>query len=691
MKVSVVIPAYNAARTLGAVLDALAAQDAPADEVIVVDDNSSDETAAIAGERGARVVRPEGTRFAGGARNRGWDEAAGDVVVFLDSDAIPAPGWGEGLRRALAEFPGAIVGCARTFDARTSWGWVAHLQIETPYLPLGEPRRVRFLSSYCLAVPREAPLRWDESYGGEDGLFSADAIEAGIELVFDPRFHAYHDHARESFSSLRSQQQRLAFGLARIGSVQREGLHKRVLARVPIHYFALLRLPVIYRRLGSLPELRVAVPPAAPPARRRGVDARCQRASVCGAATRRPRRRRGGVPLMPVTSITIGELVVRRLGLGTMALTGRGVWGEARDPGEARRLLRRAVELGVDFVDTADSYGPDVAERLVAEALHPYNGIVVATKAGLTRQGPGRWSRNCRPEYLRIACHGSLQRLGVDRIDLYQLHTVDPDVPIEESVGALAELRSEGKIRHIGLCNVTQDQLSRARSVEPIVSVQNRFSLADRSSQGMLERCERDGLAFVAWAPLAKGTLAGSEKLRDLAAAHGATPGQVALAWVLARSPAAVPIPGTSSVERLEENIGAAGVQLTAHDLAQLDRFTFVMPGRGGRVEAARQRAAEADGRMKRFVLVVGLVVVVVMLSGMTLAASAKFDRPSRSVTVERVIDAPRDHVWATVTDFAVLRGVEPVRDQRERRCAAREASWISIWRPPDPLRRTSR
>ena len=256
MKVSVVIPAYNAARTIGAVLDALASQDAAPDEVIAVDDGSKDETAEIASAHGARVVRPEHTGFAGGARNRGWDEATGDVVVFLDSDAIPAPGWGVGLRRALDEFPGAIVGCARTFDARTAWGWVAHLQVETPYLPLGEPRRVRFLSSYCLAVPRDAPLRWDESYGGEDGLFSADAIAAGLPLVFDPRFHAYHDHARESFSSLRSQQDRLAFGLARIGAVQREGLHKRILARVPLHYFALLRLPVIYRRLDALPELR---------------------------------------------------------------------------------------------------------------------------------------------------------------------------------------------------------------------------------------------------------------------------------------------------------------------------------------------------------------------------------------------------------------------------------------------------
>ena len=202
--------------------------------VIVVDDGSKDETAAIAAAHGAVGVRPEHTGYAGGARNSGWDEASGDVGVFLDSDAVPAPGWGAGLRRALEEFPGALIGSARTFDARTAWGWVAHLQVETPYLPLGEPRRVRFLSSYCLAVPRGAPLRWDESYGGEDGLFSADAIEAGIPLVFDPRYHAYHDHPRESFSSLRSQQDRLAFGLARIGSVQREGLHKRVLARAPL-------------------------------------------------------------------------------------------------------------------------------------------------------------------------------------------------------------------------------------------------------------------------------------------------------------------------------------------------------------------------------------------------------------------------------------------------------------------------
>ena len=254
--ISVVIPAHNAEASIGLVLEAIAAQEPAPHEVIVVDDASSDATAEIARRLGATVVRNEKPLLAGGSRNRGWEAATGDVVVFLDSDAIPAPGWNAGLARALEESPGALVGCARTFDAQTSWGWVAHLQIETPYLPLGAPREVRFLSSYCLAVPRDAPLRWDESYGGEDGIFSAQAIAAGYTLVFDPRFHAHHEHRRETYRDVRRQQQRLAYGLARIGSIQREGVHKRVLARVPLHYFALVRLLFIFRRVRSDARLR---------------------------------------------------------------------------------------------------------------------------------------------------------------------------------------------------------------------------------------------------------------------------------------------------------------------------------------------------------------------------------------------------------------------------------------------------
>ncbi len=253
---SVVIPALDAERTLARVLASLRAQSPPPLEVLVVDDGSTDRTVEIAESFAARVVRGTGKGYAGGARNRGWEEASGAVVVFLDADAIPEPDWGAGLDRALEEFPGAVIGCARTFSPTTSWGWVAYLQFETPYLPLGGPHRRRFISSFCVAVPRQAPLRWDESYGGEDGVFCADAVNAGMELVFDPRFHARHDHGRESFRELRGQQRRLAYGLARIGPVQREGAHKRALARAPLHYFLLLRLPVIFNRIRGVPELR---------------------------------------------------------------------------------------------------------------------------------------------------------------------------------------------------------------------------------------------------------------------------------------------------------------------------------------------------------------------------------------------------------------------------------------------------
>jgi cellulose synthase/poly-beta-1,6-N-acetylglucosamine synthase-like glycosyltransferase len=254
--VTAIIPAHNAEPTLGRVLASLVEQTPPVDEVIVVDDASTDRTAEIAKDFGVRVVRTARQGYAGGARNAGLDVATGDVVVFLDADVIPGPGWSAGLERALREFPGAIVGCARTFAAVTPWEWVAHLQVETPYLPRGEPRDVRFVSSFCMAVPRDLPIRWDESYGGEDAIFCIDALAAGARLVFDPRFHALHDHRRGTFADLRRQQTRLAYGLARCGAVQREGLHKRVASRLPLHYFALVRLPLVYRRIHGDPALR---------------------------------------------------------------------------------------------------------------------------------------------------------------------------------------------------------------------------------------------------------------------------------------------------------------------------------------------------------------------------------------------------------------------------------------------------
>jgi glycosyltransferase involved in cell wall biosynthesis len=254
--VTVVIPARDAAETIGSVLEALAAQEPRVNEVIVVDDASSDDTAEIAERLGARVLRLETPRFSGGARNRGWEEANGEIVVFLDADAIPSEGWAEGLQRAVAEFPGTVIACARTFTARTRWGWVSHLQLETPYLPQGLPHEEPTLSSFCMAVPRDAPIRWHESYGGEDGLFSVDALAAGLPLVFDPRFHAVHDHRRETFRDLRRQQRRVVYGFARGRGLLDEPLHRRLSPRFPLHYFALLRLPVIYRRIRRDPELR---------------------------------------------------------------------------------------------------------------------------------------------------------------------------------------------------------------------------------------------------------------------------------------------------------------------------------------------------------------------------------------------------------------------------------------------------
>jgi pyridoxine 4-dehydrogenase len=268
-----------------------------------------------------------------------------------------------------------------------------------------------------------------------------------------------------------------------------------------------------------------------------------------------------------------GDLEVHRLGFGAMRITGDGVWGPPRDHDTAVAVLRRTVELGVDLIDTADSYGPRVSEQLIADALHPYpDGLVIATKGGLTRSGPGAWHRDGRPEHLRAACEGSLQDLRVDCIDLYQLHAVDSQVPYTESVGALKELQDEGKIRHIGVSNVSVEQLAEARSIVDVVTVQNRFNLTDRASQDVLDVCERDGIGFLPWFPLAAGELTGRGRVVSrIAAALGATRGQVALAWLLAHSPVMLPIPGTGSLAHLEENVAAADIELTASIVERLD------------------------------------------------------------------------------------------------------------------------
>jgi pyridoxine 4-dehydrogenase len=279
-----------------------------------------------------------------------------------------------------------------------------------------------------------------------------------------------------------------------------------------------------------------------------------------------------------MTTFTIGgETVVRRLGFGAMRITGEGTWGPPTDPGAAVALLRHAVELGVELIDTADAYGPNVSEELIAAALYPYDGLVIATKGGYERTGPsGRsddgellgWSLNGRPEHLRAACEGSLRRLKVDRIDLYQLHWPDPDVPLEESIGAIAELRQEGKILHVGVCNVTVEQLAVARSVVEIATVQSPFNLADTSRADLLAECEAHGIGFIPYRPLQGGKLADAGGAVAAAAKrHDATPGQVALAWLLARSPAILPIPGTASATRLEENIAAASLCLDDNEV----------------------------------------------------------------------------------------------------------------------------
>ena len=270
-------------------------------------------------------------------------------------------------------------------------------------------------------------------------------------------------------------------------------------------------------------------------------------------------------------TIALGDLEVRRLGFGAMRITGEGIWGPPPDRDEALAVLRRALELGITLIDTADSYGPHVSEELIAEALHPYpEELVIATKGGLTRTGPNVWPRDGRPEHLREACEGSLRRLRLERIDLYQLHAVDPKVPYEESVGALKELQEEGKIRHIGVSNVGLDELATARRLVEVVSVQNRFNLGDRRSQGVLERCEADGLAFIPWAPLKVDSLAEpGGPVAAIAERHEATPTQVALAWLMG-FPAMLPIPGTGSISHLEENAAAASLELSDEEASFL-------------------------------------------------------------------------------------------------------------------------
>jgi aryl-alcohol dehydrogenase-like predicted oxidoreductase len=267
-----------------------------------------------------------------------------------------------------------------------------------------------------------------------------------------------------------------------------------------------------------------------------------------------------------------GDLPVHRLGFGAMRITGKGVWGPPADREEAVRVLRRAVQLGTDLIDTADSYGPNVSEELIAEALYPYPpGLVIATKAGFERSGPDQWETTGHPKHLRRQCEGSLKRLRVDHIDLYQLHRIDPRIPAEDQVGTFSDLRDEGKVRHIGLSEVGIEEIEMARRIVPIVSVQNRYNLADREWETTLDHCEREGIAFIPWYPLAAGPLAeeGGPAAR-IAERLGATPSQVALAWLLRRSPVMLPIPGTSKVEHLEENVAGAAVELGDEDFEEL-------------------------------------------------------------------------------------------------------------------------
>ncbi len=264
-----------------------------------------------------------------------------------------------------------------------------------------------------------------------------------------------------------------------------------------------------------------------------------------------------------------GDLTVNRLGFGAMRVTGRGIWGEPASRDQAVAVLRRLSELGVNFIDTADSYGPGVSEEIIAEALHPYpEDLVIATKGGLERPGPNRWTPNGRPEHLTEACEGSLRRLKLDQIPLYQLHRPDPRVPLEDSLGALLSLKEQGKIRHIGLSNVDEDQIRRAQKLTAVVSIQNRYNVDDRGSESLVDLCEQEQMIFLPWAPIQN--LDRNATVREIAKSHGASERQIVLAWLLARSPSILPIPGTGSVSHLEENVAAVDIELTPAEVARL-------------------------------------------------------------------------------------------------------------------------
>lgn len=272
-------------------------------------------------------------------------------------------------------------------------------------------------------------------------------------------------------------------------------------------------------------------------------------------------------PAAAAGTFRLGDITVNRMGYGAMRITGHGIWGPPKDPENALAVLRRAVELGVNLIDTADAYGPYINEEQIAEALYPYpEGLLIATKGGMTRSGPNQWRNDGRPEHLRQACEGSLRRLKVERIDLYQFHWPDPRVPFEDSVGELARLREEGKIRHVGLSNVSVEQLRTAQKIVPIVSVQNRYNISDRASEDVLQVCEQENIGFLPWAPL----MGRNNRLESIARAHNATPNQVMLAWLLWRSPVILPIPGTSSIKHLEENVAAASLKISDSEFESL-------------------------------------------------------------------------------------------------------------------------